>query len=75
MENALRKEYETRMSRKDVLELSWFNKFTKSKLPGKRSKCKSENVFMYYTLNDDSQVVYYKDQMKKRAKDIPKDVK
>ena len=65
VENVLRKDATQRFNIKDILDLPWFNKFTKAKLPGMRIKYKGDNIFWYYTLYDEKQIEYYKDEIKK----------
>ena len=65
VENVLRKDPSQRFCIKDILDLPWFNKYTKAKLPGMRIKYKGDNLFWYYTLYDEKQIDYYKEEIKK----------
>lgn len=65
VENVLRKEPDQRIDITKLLELAWFNRFTKSKISQKRSKVSEDMKFWYYSMVDESQIAFYKNEVSK----------
>ena len=65
VENVLRKDPNQRLNIKQILELPWFDKYSKAKLPGNRIRYKGDKIFWYYMLYDEQQVKEYKDEINK----------
>ena len=70
VENVLRKDPAQRMSILRILELTWFNRFTKSKISQKRIKITNEMAFWYYSMVDEAQVNFYKAEVQKGDNEV-----